>query len=127
MRVTPAVRSRRCFNIILLTIALLVLATGIIGGVYLFKYMIHRVSSKVILRVNVLKFRTPKKKEHPKFIFSPDQFKQREVTNSAKGGNLIASHCKIGYFPHKIFGIFLFRNYGFIVQIFRTFTIVAGL
>lgn len=42
VRVTPAVRSRRCFNIILLMIALLVLATGIIGGVYLFKYMIHR-------------------------------------------------------------------------------------
>ena len=35
--------------------------------------------------------------------------KQKEVTNSAKGGNLIASLCKIGYFPHKIFGIFLFE------------------
>ena len=35
------------------------------------------------------KFQTPKKKEHPKFIFS------------------IASLCKIGYFPHRIFGIFL--------------------
>ena len=32
-----------------------------------------------------------------------------EVTNFAKGGNLIASLCKIGYFPHSMFGIFLFE------------------
>ena len=35
--------------------------------------------------------------------------KQKEVTNFAKGGNFIASHCKIGYFPHRIFDIFLFE------------------
>ena len=35
--------------------------------------------------------------------------KQREVTNFAKGGNLIASLCKIGYFPHRMFGKFLFE------------------
>ena len=36
--------------------------------------------------------------------------KQREVTNFAKGGgNLIASLCKIGYFPHRMFGMFLFK------------------
>ena len=45
VRVTPAGSSRRCFNIFLLAIALMVLATGIIGGVYLFKYMIHKVCS----------------------------------------------------------------------------------
>ena len=39
------------------------------------------------------------------FLFSP--LKQREVTNFAKGG--IASLCKIVYFPHRIFGIFLFE------------------
>ena len=55
---------------------------------------------------NVLKFRTSKKKEHPQFLSSP--FKQREVTNFAKGGNLIASLCKIA-FPHRMFGIFLFE------------------
>ena len=55
--------------------------------------------------VTVLKFRTPKKKEHPEFIFSPHQ----EVTNFAKGCNLIASLYKIGYFPHNIFDIFLFE------------------
>ena len=32
--------------------------------------------------------------------------KQREVTNFAKGGNLIASLCKIGYFLYRMFGIF---------------------
>ena len=35
--------------------------------------------------------------------------KQTEVTNFAKGGNLFASLCKIGYFPHRISGIFLFE------------------
>ena len=35
--------------------------------------------------------------------------KQREVTNFANRGNLIASLCKIGYFPHRIFGIFHFE------------------
>ena len=43
MRVAPVTNHRRCFNIFLLAIALMVLATGIIGGVYLFKYMIHKV------------------------------------------------------------------------------------
>ena len=47
-----------------------------------------------IITVNVLKFRTPKKKEHPKFILTSP---------------LIASLCKIGYFPHRIFRIFLFK------------------
>ena len=48
--------------------------------------------------------------EHPKVIFSPHHWsKGREVTNFAKGGNLIASLYKIGYFPHRIFGIFLFE------------------
>lgn len=42
VRVAPPVRSRRCFNIVLLTLAIMVLAAGIFGGVYLFKYMIHR-------------------------------------------------------------------------------------
>ena len=35
--------------------------------------------------------------------------KQREVTDFAKGGNLIASLCKIRYFSHRNFGIFLFE------------------
>ena len=35
--------------------------------------------------------------------------KQTEGTNFAKGGNLIASLCKTGYFPHRIFVIFLFK------------------
>ena len=51
-----------------------------------------------LVTVNLLKFGTPKKKEHPKFIFLSSSLKQREVTNFAKGGNLIASLCKIGYF-----------------------------
>lgn len=42
VRVAPAPKSRQCFNIILLTVAIAVLAAGIIGGVFLFKYMIHR-------------------------------------------------------------------------------------
>ena len=32
--------------------------------------------------------------------------KQMEVTNFAKGGNFL---CKIGYFSHRMFGIFLFE------------------
>ena len=35
--------------------------------------------------------------------------KQGDVTNFAKGGNLIASLCKVGYLPHRMFGIFLFE------------------
>ena len=53
--------------------------------------------------LNIKKERTPS----IHFLFSP--FKQREVTNFAKGGNLIASLCKIGNFPHRMFGIFLFE------------------
>ena len=55
--------------------------------------------------VNVLKFGTPKKKEH--FIFSPHHW--REGTNFAKDVNLIASLCKTGFFLHRIFGIFPFE------------------
>ena len=56
-----------------------------------------------IITVNVPKFWTPKKKkkkkkEHPKFIFSPHQW--------SKGTG--ASFYTTGYFPHRIFGIFLF-------------------
>ena len=36
--------------------------------------------------------------------------KQREVTNSAKGGNLIASLCKISYFPKKYVFLFEMKN-----------------
>ena len=46
---------------------------------------------------NTKKERTPKT--------SP--VKQTEVTNFAKGGNLTASLCKIGYFPRRIFAIIL--------------------
>ena len=42
------------------------------------------------------------------FLFSP--VKQWEVTNFAKGGNFYCPPlCKIGYFPHRIFGIFFFE------------------
>ena len=83
--------------------------------------------------VNVLKFRTPKKKKKKKNtlnLFSllsseakgSNQFcKGRQVTNFAKGGNyyiaLIASLCKIGYFPHRIFGIFLFEFMIFLYEV----------
>ena len=64
------------------------------------------------------------KKERTPLIYScSSPLKQREVTNFAKGGNLLASLCKIGYFPHIMFGIFLFQNKDFTVWIFRTFTI----
>ena len=56
-----------------------------------------------LLRYIVLKFRTPKNKEHPKLIFSPLHWSKREVTNFAKGGNF----CK--NFHHRIFGIFIFE------------------
>ena len=49
------------------------------------------------------------KERIPKIYFLSSPLKQREVTNFAKGGNLIASLCKIGYFPHRMFGIFLFE------------------
>ena len=62
-----------------------------------------------MITVYVQKFRTSKKKEHPKFIFSPHHSKEREVTNFPKEGNLTASLCKIGYFPHRMIGIFLFE------------------
>ena len=32
-----------------------------------------------------------------------------EVSDFAKGGNFIASLCKTGYFPHRMFGISLFE------------------
>lgn len=38
----PSTRSKRLVNLFLLIIALLVLSAGIIGGVYLYKYMQHR-------------------------------------------------------------------------------------
>ena len=50
-----------------------------------------------------------KKERTPWIYFLSSQLKQREVINFAKGGNLIASLCKFGYFPHGIFGIFLFE------------------
>ena len=54
-----------------------------------------------VLRVNSLKFRTSKKKEH------------MEVTNFAKGGNLIASLCKIGYLSDTEFLVFSFSKLRF--------------
>ena len=57
--------------------------------------------------VNVQKFRPSEKERTPSIYFLSSPFKQREVTNFAKGGNLIASFCKNGYFPHRMFGIFL--------------------
>ena len=58
--------------------------------------------------INVLKFEHQKRKNILNlFLSSP--FKKREVTNFAKGGNLIASLCKIGYFPHRMIDIFLFE------------------
>ena len=62
----------------------------------------------MVTTVNVLEFPTPKKNEQPIYFLS-SPLKQREVTNFAKGGNLIACLCKIGYFPHRSFGIFLFE------------------
>ena len=41
--------------------------------------------------------------------FLSSLLKQREVTNFANGGNLTPALCKTGYFPHRIFGIFLFK------------------
>ena len=55
------------------------------------------------------KISNTKKEKTPWIYFLSSPLKQREVTNFAKGGNLIASLCKIGYFPHIIFGIFLFE------------------
>ena len=52
--------------------------------------------------VNILKFRIPKKKNTLN-LFSI------LTINFAKGGNLIASLCNIGYFPQRIFVIFLFE------------------
>ena len=55
------------------------------------------------------KISNTKKERTPWIYFLSSQLKHREVTNFAKGGNLIASLCKIGYFPYGIFGIFLFK------------------
>ena len=52
--------------------------------------------------------------------------KHKEVTTFAKGGSSIASLCKIGYFTHRIFGIFLLEIKDFTIRIFRTFT-AAGI
>ena len=68
--------------------------------------------------VNVLKFRTSKKKDHPKFFSSP--LKQMEVTNFAQRGNLTASLCKISNFHHRIFGSFLIEIK---IVLYKTFTI----
>ena len=59
--------------------------------------------------VNVLKFRTPKKERTPQIYFLSSPVKQMEVTKFAKGGNLMASLCKTGYFSHRHAGIFLFE------------------
>ena len=64
-----------------------------------------------------------KKERTPSIYFLSSPFKQREVTNFAKGGNLIASLCKIGYFPHRMFGIFLFEIKILLFDFFRTFTV----
>ena len=55
------------------------------------------------------KLSNTKKERTPSVYFLSSPLKQREVTNFAKGGSLIAALCKIGYFPHRIFGIFLFE------------------
>ena len=60
------------------------------------------------ITVNVLKFRTPKKKEHPKFIFSPHQWNKGKSKILQK--EAIASLCKTGYFPQRISGIFLLET-----------------
>ena len=67
--------------------------------------------------VNVLKFRTPKKQKNTLNVFSSlsveakgsNKFCKRRQLNFAKEGNLIVSLCEIGYFPHRILGIFLFE------------------
>ena len=48
------------------------------------------------------KISNTKKERTPWIYFLSSPVKQREVTNFAKGG-------KIGYFPHRSFGIFLFE------------------
>ena len=62
--------------------------------------------------VQLKKFQTPKKRKNTLNLFSlftseakgSNQFcKGRQLTNLAKGGN-----CTIGYFPPRIFDIFLF-------------------
>ena len=50
-----------------------------------------------------------KNEKTPQINFLSSPVKQKEVTNFAKGGNLIASLCKIGYFSHRFFVIFLFE------------------
>ena len=45
------------------------------------------------------KISNTKKERTPCIYFLSSPVKQREVTNFAKWGNLIASLCKIGYFP----------------------------
>ena len=47
-----------------------------------------------------------------------------EAKESNKFCNLIASLCKISYFPHRMFGIFLFEINIFTVRIFRTLTVL---
>lgn len=44
----PSTRSKRLVNVFLLIMALLVLSAGIIGGVYIYKYMQHKVSSGLV-------------------------------------------------------------------------------
>ena len=55
------------------------------------------------------KISNTKKERTPKVCFLSSPIKQREVTDFAKGGNLIASLCKIGYVPQRIFGILIFK------------------
>ena len=55
------------------------------------------------------KISNTKKKENTLNLFSLLTREANEVTNFAKGGNLIVSLCKIGYFPHRIFDILLFE------------------
>ena len=72
--------------------------------------------------VNVLKFRTPKKKEHTKFIFSPHQWSKGNRFRKGRQFNYLP--LQIGYFPHRIFDIFLFEIKILLhVRIFRTLTV----
>ena len=59
--------------------------------------------------VNVLKFRTPKTKEHPKFIFHPHHHETKGSKKFCKGRQFNCLTLQFGYFPHRFFVILLFE------------------
>ena len=75
------------------------------------KFMkIGQKNSKFTAKVNVLKFRTNKNTFSLIYdLFSPTS--QWDEANFAKGGNLIASLCKLSSFPQRIYHEINFPNF----------------